>query len=94
MMRGQVQTECDRHSDPCECPDNLIYHDSDPSDERYGLFIHDGGSSYITIRYWPGSAAPIGDSFSHAACLAGGVMMVSYSIGVNRDRGRCRRRRW
>lgn len=62
MMRDQVQTECDRHSDPCECPDNMIHHNSDPSDERYGLFIHDGGSSYITIRYWPwcGTGLPDG----------------------------------
>ncbi|WP_397540892.1 hypothetical protein [Salinispora vitiensis] len=30
-----------------------MYHDSDPSDDRYGLFSHDGGSSYITIRYAP-----------------------------------------
>lgn len=30
----------------------------------------------------------------YAARAAGGVMMVSYSTGVNRPRRRCRRRRW
>ncbi|SCF13553.1 hypothetical protein GA0070607_5965 [Micromonospora coriariae] len=60
MMRDKVETECDQHPNPFECPDNLIYHQPEPSDERYGLIIHDGGSSYIAIRYcpWCGSALP------------------------------------
>ncbi|MEV0811342.1 hypothetical protein [Micromonospora sp. NPDC050200] len=62
MMRDKVETECDQHPDPFDCPDNLIYYDSDPSDERYGLIIHDGGSSYIAIRYcpWCGASLPGG----------------------------------
>ncbi|WP_422739699.1 DUF6980 family protein [Micromonospora sp. WMMD729] len=60
MMRNQAETECAEHSDPFACPDNLIHHDPDPSDERYGLIIHDGGTSYIAIRYcpWCGTALP------------------------------------
>ncbi|WP_246585721.1 hypothetical protein [Streptomyces yatensis] len=42
----------------------------------------------------PGTAARSGDSGVYAARAAGGVMMVSYSTGVNRPRRRCRRRRW
>ena len=30
----------------------------------------------------------------HAACVAGVVMMISYSMGVNRPSASCRRRRW
>lgn len=45
-------------SDPVDCPDNLIYHDPDPSDERYSLIIHDGGNSYIAIGYCPCAAPP------------------------------------
>ncbi|GAA3512907.1 hypothetical protein GCM10022262_41080 [Georgenia daeguensis] len=41
-----------------------------------------------------GSAARIGDRLGHAAWVAGVVMMVSYSMGVNRPRASCRRRRW
>jgi len=39
------------------------------------IFNHAGGL---------GSAAQIGDSFGHAARLAGAVMIASNSIGVNR----------
>ncbi len=41
-----------------------------------------------------GSAARSGDSFGHAAWLAGVVMIASNSIGVNRPRPAWRRRRW
>jgi hypothetical protein len=41
-----------------------------------------------------GTAARIGDRFGQAACVAGVVMMVSYSMGVNRPSEACRRRRW
>ena len=41
-----------------------------------------------------GTAAAIGDRLGQAACVAGVVMMVSYSMGVNRPRASCLRRRW
>ena len=41
-----------------------------------------------------GTAARTGDRLGHAAWLAVVVMMVSYSMGVNRPRASCRRRRW
>ena len=41
-----------------------------------------------------GTAARLGDSFGHAAWLAGVVMMVSYSMGVKRASALWRRRRW
>ena len=45
-----------------------------------------GWSPDPTIEADIGSAAPIGDSFLHAAWLAGVVMIASNSIGVNRPR--------
>ncbi|GAB3953869.1 DUF6980 family protein [Micromonospora vulcania] len=60
MMRDKVEAKCDQHADSFDCPDCLIYHDPDPRDERYVLIIHDGGSSYIAIRYcpWCGTSLP------------------------------------
>ncbi len=45
---------CPVHDSPFECPDWLIVHEEKGrSEERYGIVIHDGGSSYVTIRYCP-----------------------------------------
>jgi hypothetical protein len=50
---------------------------------------------YIVKRFLQdGSGARIGDSYGHAAWLAGVVIIASYSIGVNRPRAAWRRRRW
>lgn len=50
-MKEQVEYFCDMHKSPFECPDNLIYH-SKKSNE-YGLIVHDGGSSFVHIKYCP-----------------------------------------
>lgn len=46
------------HPDRFECPDALLHHDD--RDGEYGIIIHDGGSSVITIHYcpWCGSKLP------------------------------------
>jgi hypothetical protein len=56
-MRDQVEQRCEDHPDPFDCADNIIVRASDGS---YGLPIHDGGSSYIEIRFcpWCGSRLP------------------------------------
>jgi hypothetical protein len=61
MMMRHAETRCDQHPDPFDCADNLIFHA--PDDERYGLIIHDGGTSYITIKYcpWCGASLPTDD---------------------------------
>ncbi len=71
-----------------------------------GLVHHsDRGVQYLSIRYADrlavndivasvGSAARSGDRWGQAACAAGGVMVASYSMGVNRPRASWRRRRW
>ena len=51
VMQHQVDYKCDQHSDPFDCPDNLIYY-SDKYDE-YGIIVHDGGPSFSTISFCP-----------------------------------------
>ncbi|WP_447761874.1 DUF6980 family protein [Sphingopyxis panaciterrae] len=51
MMRSNVENSCDAHKDRFDCPDCLIHYSGDW--DRYGLIIHDGGSSTITISYCP-----------------------------------------
>ena len=50
-MQKQVDYICDEGKSPFECADNLIYY-SRKFDE-YGLIIHDGGSSFLTINFLP-----------------------------------------
>jgi hypothetical protein len=50
-MRDQLDWTCDQHTDPAECPDALIGYFG--KSKTLGLFIHDGGSSFITIHYCP-----------------------------------------
>lgn len=42
---------CDQHPSPYECPDNLVVYDDAKS--AYGLIVHDGGSSSISIQFCP-----------------------------------------
>lgn len=51
MMTGNVENSCPDHPDRFECPDMLI--DYSPNSGRYGLIIHDGGRSVISIAFCP-----------------------------------------
>ncbi|WP_371816392.1 hypothetical protein [Roseateles sp. DAIF2] len=42
---------CDQHATPFECPDALVLFDA--TSGQYGLIVHDGGSSTITIQHCP-----------------------------------------
>ncbi|WP_430444133.1 DUF6980 family protein [Sphingorhabdus contaminans] len=55
MMRSNVENICDMHPDRFDCPDCLI----DYSEDSYGLIIHDGGHSVITISYCPWCATKL-----------------------------------
>ncbi|MBV1852777.1 hypothetical protein KUA19_21820 [Catellatospora sp. NEAU-YM18] len=57
MMKANAEHRCDDHPDPFDCADNLIWYD--PESGRYGLIIHDGGSSFIAIRYCPWCATEL-----------------------------------
>lgn len=50
-IQNRSTLNCDLHSDEYECPDVLISY-IEKFDE-YGIIIHDGGSSSISIDYCP-----------------------------------------
>lgn len=51
QMEKQITLACEKHEDEYACPDVLIDY-SDIFDE-YGIIIHDGGCSSITINFCP-----------------------------------------
>jgi hypothetical protein len=57
MMRSNVEKACELHADRFECPDALVNCSERGS---YGLIIHDGGSSEISIAFcpWCGTQLP------------------------------------
>jgi hypothetical protein len=59
-MRGNVENTCDDHPNRFDCADCLI--DYWPAERRYGLIIHDGGSSVITINFCPWCGTKLSDS--------------------------------
>jgi hypothetical protein len=59
-MTRQGEHRCDQHPDRFDCPDALIAYS--PRTGQYGIIVHDGGSSVITIRHcpWCGAELPAG----------------------------------
>lgn len=57
MTRALAFT-CTQHADPFECPDSLVIY-NEVFDE-YGLIVHDGGPSYVSIDFcpWCGTRLP------------------------------------
>lgn len=51
MMNRQIEVACEEHISPFDCADNVIYYSQKLNE--YGLIIHDGGSSFITIEFCP-----------------------------------------
>ena len=50
-MQYHCEFKCEIHKYPFDCPDRVIYYT--PKTNKYGLIIHDGGSSFIAIKYCP-----------------------------------------
>ncbi|WP_331752240.1 DUF6980 family protein [Streptomyces sp. NBC_00829] len=50
-MTSQVKRHCEQHDDPFDCPDVLIRFNV--KFQKYGLIIHDGGTSSSTIGFCP-----------------------------------------
>jgi len=50
-MDHNINFKCKKHSSPFDCPDNLLFYSK--KSNRYGIIIHDGGSSFIVISYCP-----------------------------------------
>ena len=57
-MKSAVGSECARPADRSECPDALVSYSA--KFDEYGIIVHDGGSSSISIDYcpWCGSKLP------------------------------------
>jgi hypothetical protein len=49
-MAAQLNWSCDKHSSPSECPDALV---GRFAADRFGLLIHDGGTSHVEISDCP-----------------------------------------
>jgi hypothetical protein len=59
-MERQVRHTCEIHSDPSDCPDALIAFA--PASHEFGIRVHDGGGSFVTIAYCPWCGARLTDS--------------------------------
>jgi hypothetical protein len=60
QMRKQLDNKCTEHSSPYECPDCLVNYS--PVFNEYGIIVHDGGSSSITIEFCPWCGAQLPES--------------------------------
>lgn len=63
QMTRQVELVCDRHPDRHDCPDCLIEYS--PELREYGLLIHDGGTSSLTILFCPWCGSHLPESLRH-----------------------------
>lgn len=59
-MRSQIDLKCDLHADAFECPDHLIKYSV--RFNEYGIIIHDGGTSSISINFCPWCGSKLPDS--------------------------------
>jgi hypothetical protein len=50
-MLKQLNWKCGDHASPADCPDALVGRFGEKED--FGLFIHDGGCSYVEIAHCP-----------------------------------------
>ena len=50
-LRDAVSFSCPDHPDPFQCPDALVTYS--PSLCEYGLIVHDGGCSSVSILFCP-----------------------------------------
>ncbi|MBS0044422.1 hypothetical protein KFE26_19255 [Shewanella sp. M16] len=57
MLRA-ISAKCQTHEDEFACPDVLVTYS--PKFDEYGLIVHDGGTSSISIYYcpWCGTKLP------------------------------------
>lgn len=57
-LKEAVERSCSDHPDIYECPDHLISYT--PRFDEYGIIIHDGGSSSVSISFcpWCGARLP------------------------------------
>ena len=56
-MDFDLRQTCRMHRDPLDCADHLVYYA--PHLKEYGLIVHDGGQSIVTIHYCPWCGADL-----------------------------------
>ena len=56
-MTEAVTATCDQHPDRFDCPDALIHYR--PRSRDYGIIIHDGGRSFVSIAFCPWCGSPL-----------------------------------
>lgn len=59
-MKYHLEHKCDIHENIFDCADNLFIYNHIMNE--YGIIIHDGGSSYIEIKYCPFCGKFLGNS--------------------------------
>ena len=59
-MTEAVTASCEQHPDRYDCPDCLLTYS--PKFDEYGLIIHDGGSSCVSIQFCPWCGAHLPES--------------------------------
>jgi hypothetical protein len=59
LMEYHLNQKYDIHDNPFDCPDNLVFYYL--KYDEYGIIVHDGGQSYVTISYcpWCGKELPL-----------------------------------
>jgi hypothetical protein len=62
-MNYHVNYKCDIHDNPFDCPDNLLYFNSD--EDSYGLILHDGGSAILEIAFCPWCGSGLSEKEEH-----------------------------
>jgi len=66
-MAAQLERQCAEHPNRFDCPDALVAYF--PKDGSYGLIVHDGGSSTISIAFCPWCGARLA-SWSHVRWIS------------------------
>ncbi len=57
-MKYFSETSCSTHADRFDCADNLIHYSK--SHRKFGVIIHDGGSSFMTFNFCPWCGTKVG----------------------------------
>lgn len=50
-FEAHAEQACPEHPDRFDCPDAILLYDREA--KKAGIILHDGGRSYIEIRYCP-----------------------------------------
>jgi hypothetical protein len=69
-MDRELSRRCDRHDDPFDCPDRVIWYSL--VHDCYGLIVHDGGSGVYRINYCPWCGARLNEEGAAEAAVDAG----------------------